>query len=100
MPKKSEIRIEIDWVPQTWYGRLIAAVAGVMLLWFGIVFFAVFMIIIGLVSAFAIALMVLALIKTAKRQPSSFIDAEYHVEKSDIKEHQNNKKNEVDSKRK
>ena len=80
MPKKSEIRIEIDWFPQTWYGRLIAAVAGVLLLWFGIMFFTVFLFVIGLVSVVAIAFVTLAFIKTTKGQSSSFIEAEYHIE--------------------
>ncbi len=100
MPKKTEMRIEIDWVPQTWYGRLVAAVAGVLLLWFEIMFFTVFLFVIGLVFVVAIAFVALAFIKTAKGRSSGFIDAEYHVEENDITEHQNNKKNEVDSKRK
>jgi hypothetical protein len=62
-------------------------------------FFTVFLFVIGLVSAVAIAFVALAFIKTAKGRSSSFIDGEYHVEENDIKEYQN-KKNEVDSKRK
>ena len=90
-PIKSEMMFEIDWAPQTWFGRVIAMVAGVLLLWFGILFFSVFLLIIGLVSVVAIVFVALAIIKTSKGQSSGFIDAEYQVEESDTTEHQNTK---------
>ena len=90
--KKAVMRIEIDWVPQTWYGRLIASVLGALLLWFGVMFFTVFLVTISLVFAVAIPLLVLAFVKAAKGQSSSFIETEYHVEENDIIEHQNSKK--------
>ena len=54
-PRKTEMRIEIDWVPHTWYGRLVAAVASVLLLWIGIMFLSMFLFVIGLVFVVAIA---------------------------------------------
>lgn len=90
-PRKTEMRIEIDWVPQTWYGRLVAAVASVLLLWIGIMFFSVFLFLIGLMSVIALAFVALAFIKTAMGRSSSFIEAEYHVEENDIAEHQKSK---------
>ena len=91
LPKNLEMIVEIDWVPQTWFGRLIAAVTGVLILWLGFMFFTVFLVIIGLVFAVAIPLLVLALIKTAKGQSSSFIETEYHVEDNNKTEYQNTK---------
>ena len=85
-PRKTEMRIEIDWVPQTWYGRLVAAVVGVLLLWFGIMFFSVFLFVIGLALVVAIAFVALAFVKTAKGWSSSVIDAEYYVEEKDMAE--------------
>ena len=90
-PRKTEMKVEIDWVPQTWFGRLVAAVASVLLLWIGIMFFSVFLFVISLVSIVAIGFAALAFIKTARRRSSSFIDAEYHLEDSDIEEHQKSK---------
>jgi maltodextrin utilization protein YvdJ len=48
IPKYSELKVEIYRVPQTWYGRLFAAIAVVLFLWLAVMFFTVFLIVAGL----------------------------------------------------
>ena len=91
MPKQSEQKIEIYGVPQTWYGRLIAAIATVLLLWLAIIFFMAFLIIVGLLFALVIIRMIWPFSKAGKGQSSSFIETEYYVEKNEQTESQNAK---------
>lgn len=78
-------------VPQTWYGRLFAAIVSVLLLWLALIFLTVFLIIVGFVVAVVIARLLWHFKKTAKRQPSSFIETTYFVENTKQTEPQNAK---------
>jgi predicted lipid-binding transport protein (Tim44 family) len=80
MQTQSTRQTEIRIVPQSWYGRLLAVLAGGVLLVLGLFFFVLFLIAgAALVAAFAARLMWIQR-KLKKETSQDIIDAEYSVE--------------------
>jgi len=64
-------------MPQTWYGRLLAAVVGVLLLLVGIFFFTLFLIIFGILAIITTIYLFLFGRKPEKTTPMDIIQIEY-----------------------
>ena len=81
MTQKLDQNITIYTLPQTWYGRFLAAVVGALLFFLAIFFFTFFIIIFALLAIVATVYLFLFGRKQEKTTPSNIIQVEYFLSK-------------------
>lgn len=74
----------VNLMPNTWLGRLLAAIVGLAMIWLGVLFFMLFL----PIMALAIGLLMLRMLwltrQGATDATQDFIEVEYRVEKPDL----------------